>query len=59
MEWFEEFRKDFPAVRNQIYVNLAYNNPLPTSVIQAMNGCMEEISRGIINKKGWKADHQL
>lgn len=57
MEWFEEFRKDFPAVRNQIYVNLAYNNPLPTSVIQAMNGCMEEISRGIINKKGWKADH--
>jgi selenocysteine lyase/cysteine desulfurase len=59
MEWYEEFRMNFPATLNQIYVNMAYFNPLPTSVVKAMNAWMEEVNQGVVNKEGWKKDQPV
>jgi len=59
MEWYEEFRMNFPATRNQIYVNMAYFNPLPTNVIKAMNALMDEVNHGIVNKEAWKKDQPV
>ena len=59
MEWYDEFRTNFPATQDQIYANMAYFNPLPTNVIKAMNGLMNEVNRGIVNKEAWKKDQPV
>lgn len=37
MEWYEKLRAEFPLTENQLYFNTAMHNPMPTSVVEAMN----------------------
>lgn len=53
MEWFDELRDEFPAVKNQIYFDMAFSNPVAASMIRAISQFWEKAGSGIIDKKAW------
>ena len=59
MEWQQEFKAEFPVTQNQIYVNVAFHNPTPNSVKNAMCEFLREVSQGIDskNKNMWLGNH--
>ena len=46
MEWFEELRTEFPAFRNQIYMDVASSNCTPTSVLETITDYWKKMSMG-------------
>ena len=56
MKWHTQFRAEFPVTQNQIYANIALQNPVPKSVRKAINTFLQEVGKGIGNKDLWMAN---